>query len=268
MSILLSDKEEKEEKKKEKKKVSWGEQWLWKEGEEKQTRIKKINWKRKNKGRRDTITMERDEAEEREYYAKQVVWAFNILKHKLTARHIVYACTTSKTALLLLTHFLQTVGITLDKQELPQALVSFRNNPELTLEKIKKIEEAEDQLYLFYRVRVIRTEFVTPGQHISSTDTDESSRARDARLSLIGEEVVKNFDKLPAVLQALIAELANKGEDPLAAVRNNLQLQTTSTEDESTATLHPPTSPSDSDNSPGDKKRKSAKRTKTGTNHM
>ena len=246
---------------KKKMKVSWGEQWAWKEGEEEQTRRKKIKWKRKRKERRDAIKRERVE----EYIAKQVKWAFHILKDERVAKYIIYACTTSKNALNQLILFLESVGITLDGQELPEALKSFRMDDELTLDSISADSDAEELLYLFFRVKDIRTQFATPGADVSPTDTDEDKRARAAAVAVQDGEVVKNLDNLPRVLQAVVADFTSR-HDPQdqnaagASLRNHLGLETTTDDDESETSHAAPSSPSCSEQGHGDEKQQEKKR--------
>lgn len=125
-------------------------------------------------------------------------------------------------------------------------LQSFRESDKITLESMS--DYALECLYAFYRVKVVRQEFATPGQHVSSTDTDEETNAKNAAKALQDDTPATNFSGLPEALQALIASFTVTSVSALETVRARLRLHEHSTEDESTATNYPH-SPSSSEKS-------------------
>jgi hypothetical protein len=194
--------------KKKRRTVSWGKQWVWKEGEEEQTRSKRITWKKKRKERRDTIMVERDEAEQQDREIMEVRWAFSILKDRKLAKYVIFACTEDINALLILQLFLLNSGIKLEEPTptLPQALNEFRRSGDITLIRIMANTDWRNSLWNWYRVKIVRKVFKQPADHISSTDTDESSRGRAANVALVDEGVVTSFIALPAVLRLCIMD--------------------------------------------------------------
>jgi hypothetical protein len=148
--------------------------------------------------------MHRNEADRNEYEAKETRWIFDILKEKGCAKYIIFACTKSPVAMSFLLFFLKSVGIDDDKQAVGQALQSFRDDKDITLEWIRRDESRNEYLHIFWRVKAIRENFVLP-ELLSSTDTDEERRGQTAARALEVPGMVEGYDGLPAELQKLVA---------------------------------------------------------------
>ena len=244
-----------------KKKVSWGKQWVWKEGEEEETRIKSSAWKKKRKERRQTLSLQRDEIEQKEWDAKQTVWGFQLLKDPRVAKYIIFACTQYEIANDQLFLFLKRFDIDCFNRGLSQMLKDFRENDEITL-KSMSVTNLE-YLLQFFRIKAIREIFASPVQHVSSTDTDEEANGKNAAKALQEEVPAKSFDGLSEALQAVVVTYASRDDDDppkklasLNALRarmgltplNSLDSHDT-TEDESHTTEYPNSSPSGSEKS-------------------
>ena len=224
--------------------MSWEKQWAWKEGEEKKTRLKKLVWKQKRKA---AVNMIRNKEEAEDYQRKETRWIFDILKEERCAKYIIYACTRrNQLALSLLQAALSSVGIYLtSEQPLPVALAQFRSDETITFDSIMKDEDKNLVFHSFWRMKIIRGQFQIPGQHLSSTDTDEEKRGQGAARSLEEPGMVEGFAGLSTELQNLVANYTMQYDtsDSVAAGKSlRHQFGVESKEESDAATIHPASS--------------------------
>ena len=160
--------------------------------------------------------MERSQEEQKRYDEMQTQWSFHILKDARVAKWIIYACLTNTIAAQMLQLLFKMVDnhpentsegkVQLCEQEIPQALKTFRESALFTLEFVKRNEACAEAILIFYRVKLIREQFAQPGQPVSSTDTDQSIRAKSAAQQLQDDDVVRSFSGLSDALQVSIAD--------------------------------------------------------------
>ena len=204
MSVLL-----RKNTKKVSKEVSWGKDQI-------EVFVPKLAQKQQGKSLK-TAKMQRTIDDQRAYEEMEQKWMFTVLKSEAVAQHVLVATASNISA----AHLLQLVFKLADIDEslpLAEGLKVFREATSITWEMYEGHEDKITSLLGLWRVKAVRDRFLQPGQHLSSTDTDESRRARDARWNLTDPRVVQNVVQSPNEIQELIASFVNpyQNSNPLA----------------------------------------------------
>jgi len=169
-------------------------------------------------------------------------------RRALRRAYNIFACSRSGAAFTLLQALLKTCNIGIDVQEtLPHALKTFREDETITLDSIMEDEDKKDYIFFLYRVSEVKKHFIRPGQDLSSTDTDQSQRARHAARALENPKILQGYAGLPEILQEKVAYFTSRynAENSGAAAEDPRKEWGTKNPESDEPTIHPRSTHSD-----------------------
>mmetsp|Transcript_21271 Transcript_21271/g.50572 ORF Transcript_21271/g.50572 Transcript_21271/m.50572 type:complete len:120 (-) Transcript_21271:724-1083(-) len=118
--------------------------------------------------------MNRTEQDNNDYEEMQRKWMFDVLMEAKLAELIQDICSQDVVASMQLEFIFKLWEIPL-VGTLKERLEKFREGPTWTM--VESDPPKLEVLHFLWRVKAVRSRFVQPGQHLSSTDTDEKKKS-------------------------------------------------------------------------------------------
>mmetsp|Transcript_21270 Transcript_21270/g.50568 ORF Transcript_21270/g.50568 Transcript_21270/m.50568 type:complete len:259 (-) Transcript_21270:306-1082(-) len=160
--------------------------------------------------------MNRTEQDNNDYEEMQRKWMFDVLMEAKLAELIQDICSQDVVASMQLEFIFKLWEIPL-VGTLKERLEKFREGPTWTM--VESDPPKLEVLHFLWRVKAVRSRFVQPGQHLSSTDTDEKKKVPEALRRMQDPQLLKNIEESGEMIRQVFEKfiVPYKTSDPLNA---------------------------------------------------